>query len=129
MSRQTDISENEIEEPPEMSEREERAMLMDEWNGILAQLWTSIGKEVDCARLLIYGKALGAVPMGLLEKVVARVMRENTYMMVPPVGTIWAAVRKELWDPFDLDAAIERWHPDFPMGYRVTPGGWEPIYD
>ena len=84
-------------------------MAMMEWLGVLTRLWDAIGKPLDADRLEVYRRELGDVPFGLLEKAVSRVIRENTYSNVPPVGTIWAAVRKELGNPSDLEDAIRRW--------------------
>jgi hypothetical protein len=86
---------------------------MEEWLGILAQLWTAIGKPIDADRLDLYGKALEDVPLGLLESAVARVIRENVYSVVPPPGVVWKAVEKELGNPHDVLAAIEKWKDDF----------------
>jgi hypothetical protein len=54
-------------------------------------------------------RALEDVPLGLVECAVARVVRENEYSIVPPPGVVWAAVRKEMGDPYDARAAIEGW--------------------
>jgi hypothetical protein len=49
------------------------------------------------------------VPLGLLELAVQRVIQENTYNVVPMPGMVWAAVRKELGDPWDVRMAMEDW--------------------
>ena len=113
----------------EMTPEQEYDLLSTEWYKVLSGLWVAIGKEVDPARLEIYGKALADVKLGLLEKAIERVLRENTYSNVPPVGTIWQAVRRELGNPHDLAYALENWHPDFPAGYRAANGKWEPIFE
>lgn len=82
-----------------------------EWMGILAQLWIGIGKTPEPERLKVYRDQLATIPLGLLEKAIARVMRENTWSNVPPVGTIWQAIRKELGNPHDLDYSLEEWQP------------------
>ena len=82
---------------------------LEEWLGVLAQLWTAIGKSIDADRLDVYGKSLSGVPLGLLELAVARVIRENVYSVVPLPGVVWKAVEKELGDPWDVRAAIENW--------------------
>jgi hypothetical protein len=82
---------------------------LEEWLGILAQLWTAIGKPIDADRLDVHGKSLTGVPLGLLELAVARVIRENVYQLVPSPGVVWKAVEKELGNPRDVIAAIESW--------------------
>jgi hypothetical protein len=57
----------------------------------------------------VYRQSLGEVPLGLLELAVQRVIRENSYHVVPLPGVVWAAVRKELGNPWDVKAAIEDW--------------------
>lgn len=84
-----------------------------EWTGILAQLWTGIGKPLEPERLKIYRDQLQAVPLGLLELAVTRVMREETWLIVPSAGRIWEAIRKELGDPHDLDYSLQIWHPAY----------------
>lgn len=95
----------------EMTDDQIYEAALEEWTGILAQLWTGIGKPPDDQRLKIYCDQLKDVPLGLLELSINRVMRENTWNVVPPVGTIWQAIRKELEAPHDLDYALKIWHP------------------
>ena len=45
----------------------------------------------------------------MLELAVQRVIQENTYNVVPMPGMVWAAVRKELGDPWDVRMAMEDW--------------------
>jgi hypothetical protein len=40
---------------------------------------------------------------------VRRVIRENVYHVVPLPGVVWAAVRRELGDPWDVRLAMEDW--------------------
>ena len=82
---------------------------MNEWVGELVRLWDAVGKPLDASRLEIYQRELGDVPLGLLRLAVSRVIRENTYSNIPPVGTVWAAVRKELGDPHDLMQSMADW--------------------
>jgi len=84
-----------------------------EWMSVLAQLWTGIGKPLEPERLKIYRDQLKAVPLGLLDLAIARVMRENTWSNVPAVGVIWQAIRKELGDPHDLIYSLQIWHPAY----------------
>jgi len=86
-------------------------MAYEEWVGVLAQLWTCIGKPVEADRLRIYCDQLKKLPLGLLEASIAKLMMENTWLTVPPVGAIWQAVRHELRDPYDLEIALEAWQP------------------
>ena len=95
-----------IDEP---SDEKIHQAAMEEWLGVLAQLWTAIGKPIDAERLELYGRHLKGVPLGLLERAVKRVLRENVYLVVPPPGVVWAALREELGNPRDLNAAIEAW--------------------
>ena len=71
---------------------------LDEWTGVLKQLWYAIGKPVDSKQLAVYVKQLGDIPLGVLEDVVARIMREHTWHTVPTIGDIWAVVRKYYGD-------------------------------
>ena len=82
---------------------------MEEWLGVLAQLWTAIGKPIDAERLELYGRLLEGVPLGLLERAVQRVLRENALPVVPPPGAVWRALREELGNPSDIHAAIQAW--------------------
>lgn len=81
----------------------------DLWVGELARLWDAIGKPLDADRLAIYQRELADIPLGLLERTMSRVIRENTYSNVPPVGVIWKALRAELGDPRDVMDAMEQW--------------------
>ena len=67
---------------------------LDEWTSVLKQLWYAIGKPVDSKQLAVYVTQLGDIPLGVLEDVVARIMREHTWHTVPTIGDIWAVVRK-----------------------------------
>jgi hypothetical protein len=98
--------------PVTMTDQEIYNAALEEWTGIIAQLWTGIGKPVEQDRLKIYCDQFGKVPLGLLELTINRVMRENTYSNVPPVGVIWQVIRQELSNPYDLNEAIESW-PDY----------------
>ena len=85
-------------------------MMLDEWLGVVSQLWDAVGKDPDEKRLTVYARQLSMIPLGLLERSVDRAIRENgKYQTVPTIGAIWAAVRKELGDPVDLDTAIQAW--------------------
>ena len=93
-----------------MTDKEIYQAALAEWMGVLSQLWIGIGKAPDPERLKVYCDQLKAVPLGLLENAIARVMRENTWSNVPTVGVIWSAIRKELCDPHDLDYSLKIWH-------------------
>jgi len=45
----------------------------------------------------------------LLKLAVRRVIRENVYHVVPLPGVVWATVRRELGNPWDVRLAIEDW--------------------
>jgi len=90
-----------------MSEWYDKAL--EEWLGVLAELWKAAGRPVEADRLEIYAMSLGEVPMGLLEMAVRRVIRENTYNLVPLPGVVWAAIRRELGNPWDIRMEIEDW--------------------
>jgi hypothetical protein len=47
--------------------------------------------------------------LGLLELAVRRVIRENVCHVVPLPGVVWAAVRRELENPWDTRLAMEDW--------------------
>ena len=82
---------------------------MEEWLGVLAELWTAVGKPIEEDRLKVYQKVLEDVPLGLLELAIKRVIQENDYQVVPVPGVVWAAVKKELGNPYDIKMAIESW--------------------
>lgn len=97
---------------------------MEEWVGTIAQLWEAIGKGEQLnkdaeqkRRLNMYCKQLQTVPLGLLEKGIAYAIRNNTYSNVPPIGTVWEGIRKELIktnprggiEGMDIDEAIDLW--------------------
>lgn len=93
----------------EKTDEEVFDMAMADWLGQLIRLWDAVGKPLDADRLEIYRRELSDVPLGLLEHAVSRVIRENTYSNIPPVGTIWKAVRAELGNPYDVMDAIREW--------------------
>lgn len=82
---------------------------MAEWLGQLIRLWDAVGKPLEADRLEVYRRELSDIPLGLLERAISRVIRENTYSNVPPPGTIWKAVRKELGNPHDVMDEIHAW--------------------
>jgi len=84
-------------------------LLLEEWLGVLVELWTAAGKPLEADRLEMYRNSLGEVPLGLLEVAVRRVIRENVYHVVPLPGVVWEAVRRELGYPWDVRIAIEDW--------------------
>ncbi len=66
-------------------------LLLEEWSGVLAELWTAAGKPLEADRLQVYRQSLGEVPLGLLERAMRRVIRENVYHVVTLLGVVWAA--------------------------------------
>ncbi len=98
-----------------MNEEQIHRAAMEDWVGIIAQLWDAIGKPVDEKRLNMYCKQLQVVPLGLLDKGVSYAIRNNTYSNIPPIGMIWEGVRKELIPlnippGIDIADAIEEWN-------------------
>jgi len=100
---------SEIPEEDEMSDEQIHQAALEEWLGVLAELWTALGKPLDAERLRVYQVAMESVPLGLLELAVRRVIRENTYQVVPLPGAVWAAVHSELGNPRQVTTAIETW--------------------
>jgi len=103
--------------------------LLEEWLGVLSELWISVGKPVDEDRLMVYREALEDLPLGVLKLAVSRVVRENVRQGVPPPGVVWAAVRKELGDPWDVRQALENWAYSYwpePKDKYCTDPGDEP---
>lgn len=92
-----------------MNDYEINQAALKDWMDVLARLWDAVDKPIDAKRLQNYRHELKAVPIGLLEKAVSRCIRENIYNNIPSVGKVWEAVRRELGNPFDIDAAIETW--------------------
>jgi hypothetical protein len=95
------------------SEDEIYKAALTEWLSVLAQLWYGIGKQPEPERLKVYRDQLASVPLGLLELSIMRVMREETWAVIPSVGRIWQAIRKECGSPYDLDIALKEWHPSY----------------
>ena len=81
-----------------------------DWLGEIARLWDAVGKPLDEDRLAIYQRELAEIPFGLLTKAISRVIREHSYSNVPPVGTVWKALRVELGNPRDVMEAIQEWN-------------------
>jgi hypothetical protein len=92
-----------------LADEEITRMATQDWLGVLAQLWTAVGKPIDPERLNVYRAALAGVPLGLLELAVVRVLRENQYQVVPLPGLVWEALGKELGSPNDMWMAVEGW--------------------
>ena len=82
--------------PVTMTDTEIYQAATKDWLGVLAQLWTAVGKPLDRERLELYARDLGDVPLGLLEAALRRVRNENIYSNVPMVGVIRKAVNDEL---------------------------------
>jgi hypothetical protein len=82
----------------------------EEWLGVLSSMWTAAGKPVDNERLAEYARTFNKIPHGLLRKMADRAIKDNgVFNTVPTIGACWVALRKELHNPYDLDAAIEEW--------------------
>lgn len=93
-----------------MAEKDDNQDFRAEWLGILAQLWESVGKEIEPRRFGIYVEQLGDIPMGLLKRAVKRAIRDNgAYQTVPTISAVWAALRNELGNPCDVGQAIADW--------------------
>lgn len=81
---------------PVKSDKEIYQIALKDWYGILASMWTAIGKPVDKKRLQIYGKDLSSVPCELLERAIKRIRLNTTFNAIPTIGEIWQAVKIEL---------------------------------
>ena len=92
-----------------LQEVENQVDMIDEWLAEITRLWDAVGKPLDEDRLVIYQRELSDIPLGLLKRAISRAIRENTYSNVPPVGTIWKALRVELGNPYDVMEAIGEW--------------------
>ena len=92
-----------------LTDAEIQQMAAEDWLGVMTKLWSAFGKPLDPDALTIYQEMLGGVPLGLLALAIQRVVREHKYNSVPIVHEVWAAVRKELGNPEDVDQAIENW--------------------
>lgn len=93
---------------------------LEEWLGVLAQLWMAYDKPIDPERLELYSRQFAVLPLGLLQLAVQRTIRDHTFNNVPTIGEMWLAVRNVLGKPSDLDAAIDRWSDSVPDGiYRL----------
>ncbi len=104
-----------VAEIPEIVSGEESDEEIDgkayvDYLGVLADMWDAVGKPLDERRLNKYMAELRDIPLGLLQKAVSRALRNaGDYHVVPTIGAIYAAVRKELGNPQDLDEAVDRW--------------------
>lgn len=85
-----------LDDLPVRTEAEIYADLQEEWMGVLASLWVAIGKPVDPERLRMYAQVLSDIPLGLLELSIKRVLRQQTWQVVPQPGVIVGAMEKEL---------------------------------
>lgn len=89
--------------------------ILNDWGRILATLWVAYDKPVDPERFRIYKNQLARLPLGLLEAVVNRAIRNHQYNTVPTLGDVWMAAKAELLAAgchnadCDVDAAIEQW--------------------
>ncbi len=85
----------------------------EEWLRVLVRMWDAVGRPVEAQRLDAYKRALGMVPIGLLELAVAQALRENgSYQTIPTPGAVWSAVLDDLGHPHDIQLAIERWQEE-----------------
>jgi hypothetical protein len=82
---------------------------LEDWLGVLSQLWTAFGKTPAEEQLAVYQQTLGTIPLGLLEPAIQEVLRSHRYNSVPTIGDVIAAIRQVLGDPNDLQQAIEDW--------------------
>ena len=85
-----------------------------EWQNAIAGMWDAAGKSLavagEAARFGQYVRQLSGIPLGLLQLACDRAVRETgKYQVVPSVGAVWDALRKELHNPRDLDQAISLW--------------------
>jgi hypothetical protein len=104
------IARGPVPEKPQLSEEEFEQMMRAEWVAILSSMWLAIGKPVEDRRLNIYVQSFLGVPLGLLQAAISRTLREaGDYNLVPTIGAVWGALRKELHNPLDLEDEIKRW--------------------
>lgn len=104
------IEHKKAREKPVPTDAEIDQLAYVEWLEVLAGLWEAVGKPIDEKRLRKYTKELSRIPLGLLERAVSRTIRDGSeYQVVPTIGSIWKALRKELANPSDIDVVIERW--------------------
>lgn len=82
---------------------------LEEWLGVLGQLWTAFGKDIDPEQMTIYQRNLVGVPMGLLEQAIRKTIRNHRFNNVPTVGEVWQSIQAVLGNPRDVDDAIQRW--------------------
>lgn len=94
--------------PPMTEDECERAARAERYD-LIASMWDAIGKEPEERRIKVYLSQLSKIPTGLLRAAIARASRDTTYNVIPTPGRIWEALKVELHNPLDVDAAIERW--------------------
>ena len=104
------IARGPVPEKPALTEGSCNDVIRADWIDVLTSLWFAIGKPVDDRRLKIYTETFKRVPYGLLQASVSRALRETgNYNVVPAIGAIWEALKKELHNPREMERAIEEW--------------------
>jgi hypothetical protein len=79
---------------------------------ILGRLWTTAGKRISSTRMAFYLKALGDIPLDLLEIAVERAIAGDDYCMVVVPAVVMCEVERELRWPDDLPAALKKWEDE-----------------
>ena len=93
------------------TDKEIRDMAMPDWVGTITRLWEAVGKTVDNKQLAVYVKELSGIPLELIEIIVSKMVRSNTWNSVPSIGAIWQEIHLVI-DVFrgdDDQHNIDRW--------------------
>ena len=81
----------------------------DEWTGVLLQLWEAYGKQPDPKQFKVYVKQLSGVPLGVLEDVIATLLREHKFNSVPTLGEIWDVIKKSTGNSDTVQVQTSPW--------------------
>lgn len=82
---------------------------LKEWTGVLLQLWEAYNKTPDPKQLKVYIKQLSDVPLGVLEDIVADLLRNHKYNSVPTLGEIWEAINTRHGSLEQINAKESDW--------------------
>ena len=90
------------------SDREIYRMAVEDWQSVLAKLWSAYGKPINPAQFKVYCDTLADVPLGILEKAVTQLLKVHRFNSVPTIAEVHEAI--EATEPHN-------WHRDLPV-YR-----------
>jgi len=86
-------------------------LLTQEWVAVLLRLWHAYGKMPNVKQIDAYSQSIGTIPIGVLEVVVEKILRQRIYTNVPSPGEIWTEALSIVGasDDADFEAAADVW--------------------